>query len=309
MKELMSLHDYLLLLEDVIDNDDGLRIERCVGLVMAEYVRIGRYLPLENAWRWGKGKDAFGGLQDVDTLAGKLTFSHSFRALLYLMTSSADLGRLVIAAENTQGDTSRKQNVHGEASVEVLNELKILNQFREGGLSIGLAIKHHSDIETPTLKDFNGNETAWLLCCLLRDLDKLSIISGKAFLYVEDPNETKRQLVANHLEMHYEVTEEILEQFERGQPIDRLKCKTFPDWLLQFLAWRGDFNFQETWDMAVESRGYYFVLRWLKKHFELERMTQMFRKMSGIKPSGIELQLARILAAAREQYGLSYDLD
>lgn len=289
MKELVSIRDHSSVEQDLevvywlrpVDYFDR------IALVAAEYVQLGAQISSQNAWKWGKATDAFGGLQDVEILSDRCGLGDSLISLLRLMTFSADIGRLVIAIEHAQGDKSRTQAAHGAASVEVLNRLHILDSFEELGLSIALAIEHHSDIKTPTLADFNGNEIAWTLCCLLRDLDMLSIISGKAFLYVEHPEERKRQLESNKLEM-YGVTPEILEQFERGEPIDRLKCETFTDWLLQFLAWRANFTFQETWDMAVESRGYYFVLRWIRKHVAW---------ISWAQP---------ILQAAKEQYGLYY---
>lgn len=212
--------------------------------------------------------------------------------MLQLASFTADIGRLVIRAENDRGDNTRNQTVHGSASIEVLSHLDILGQYGPFENALTDGISHHSDVKTPTMADLGNNKMSWIITGLLRDLDMMSIIVGKSREYVEDQETIHRQLIANKLSMTYIVQESILETFEAGQPIVRTNCRFFPEWLLQYLAWPRNFSFRETWDMAKKSRGYFYVLRWFKKNFEKENMKQF----------------ERIIAAAEKQYNLAYDL-
>jgi hypothetical protein len=295
MKELISLKGNLSEIEKGLLPSKTLSPEEIgnhIAAVAGEYVRLGISLPLKNAWRFGKLKDSAGGFQDVDTLAEETEMSALLHHTLLLATFTADIGRLVVTIEHQNGNKKRTQVSHGAASVEVLERLGILSMYGGKGSPVALALSMHSEIKTPELSDLDNNKPAWFLCCLLRDLDMCSVISGKAQVYVEDQSEIKRQLVANNLEMKFTVDEEILAQFERGEPIDRLSCKTFPEWLLQFLAWRTNFTFTETWDIANAGGGYYFVLRWFKNNFLPDN----------------KAQYDRILKAAENMYGLKYDL-
>ncbi len=280
MKTLISLKSRLPALEARVGGI-SVPVEEALTKLAARYVRLGLQMPKVHAWRWNKLADSAVGGYDVEDLAATFGMSQNLESLLLVAAFAADIGRLAIVVEG-RGN----QEFHGSVSARILVELGIAARFGEAGPLIRTAISWHSRVKTPSLEDLRDDEAAWSLSCLLRDLDMCMNIrtAGK---YVEDQKRMARERDSQGFTMEGAATPTILERFEAGGPIVRAECKTYVDHMLQFVAWRGNFTFQEVWDRAVAEGGFNPVIAWLSR--------------SVVDDSDRN----RILAAAKSEYGLA----
>lgn len=280
MKALISLNSCLPALE-ARAGGISVPVEEALTELAARYVRLGLQMPKEHAWRWNKLADSAVGGYDVEDLAATFLMSPGLESLLLVAAFAADIGRLAIVVDGTG-----KQEFHGGVSAGILVELGIVERFGDAGSLMHAAVTWHSLAKTPSLEDLRGDKAAWALCCLLRDLDMCMNIrtAGK---YVEDKRRMARERDSQGFTMEGAATPAILERFEAGGPIVRAECKTYVDYMLQFVAWRGNFTFQEVWDRAVAEGGFDPVIAWLARSVTDESDRD------------------RILAAAKHAYGLA----
>jgi hypothetical protein len=226
--------------------------------VAASYITCGLALPLTHAWRHGKIADSAKSMQFVDDFARECALSPVLTSILELANFVADIGRLIVY---TQGGN---QLYHGKASAREL--VRISGGENVWVLVVAEAVTYHSLIRIPEPDAFM-NDAAYHLCLLLRDHDKLGVWLGKGKLYVESKEEIARQLVAHAtigLVDEPSVPDYVIEMFENGMPIDRSKCNTYLGFMVQFLAWKFDFNFEVNWKLAKAGGAPRVILNYIR---------------------------------------------
>lgn len=238
-----------------------------MGGMAGAYVLMGKQLDPSNAWRWGKLKDSASAAQFVDELVRRHELCETTTAFLTLVAFSADLGRLVIQVEHQIGQKHRTQEMHGDASAEVLTKanrlqpVPISGRLWDAGI---VAVRHHSKVKNQTLEALGGDKLSLTMCQLLRDVDMTSLWLGKGAKYVTDSAEMARQKVNNKLSDGLSISEYALGCFERGEPIDRLRITTYREFMLQFVAWGFNFTYEETWNMVVASGEPKIILAYIR---------------------------------------------
>lgn len=234
--------------------------------IAGEYTRLAEQVPRDHAWRWGKLADSAKSMQDANALALKHQLDEKLTGVLELVAFAADIGRLNVLIEHGQG--APEQENHGDASVRILSRIfgvmSVMHSRDSLWQAVLLAVKHHSDLKTPGGEVFSDNEAAFYLCLILRDLDKMGGWIGKGRMYVQSRNEINRQMKANGVVEEGFIPESVIACFERGEPIDRKTCETYAGFMLQFLAWKFDFNFAESWDQVKEDGAPAIVLDYIR---------------------------------------------
>ena len=128
---------------------------------------------------------------------------------------------------------------HGEYAIEVLKETNALNYFnisKEDYEVVYKAIKNHNKYAIES----NLKERELLFSKMIRDMDKVDIFKQHAVHYPGVFNAD-------------EVTEDVLKQFKDEQPIDKNYRKTKTDGTLLVLSFVFDINFNESYDILVET--------------------------------------------------------
>ncbi len=227
--------------------------------VAASYITCGLALPLTHAWRHGKLADSAKSMQFVNDFARECDLSLVLTSILELANFVADIGRLIVYTEGGN------QLYHGKASAR---ELERISEGKIPWASVvAEAVTYHSLIRMPEPDAFM-NDASYHLCLLLRDHDKLGVWLGKGKLYVESKEEIARQLVAHAtigLVDEPSVPDHVIEMFEKGMPIDRSKSKTYLGFMVQFLAWKFDFNFEENWKLVKANGAPRVVLDYIRR--------------------------------------------
>lgn len=169
-------------------------------------------------------------------LAKRLGLSKEDIVLATIIGLLHDLGRF----EQLKQTASFKDKAfdHAEYAVTYLFELGHIKEFlntREYDAIIMNAIKYHNKYVIPDDLD----ERTKLFCNMIRDMDKTDIFYQCAvcYNYVYDGD----------------VTKEVQEEFDKGICVHLDKMKTKSDEVLQAMALLTDYNFDESFDILVET--------------------------------------------------------
>lgn len=235
-----------------------------------------KQLPLDHAWRGGKWREAEGLEKRIDKIFSGHGLWVDVLYMLKLMCLAHDVGRLEDARLTVlYGQTPIDKKLHGMRSVQIIAPVL------EGPLgnfwhSLAEAIGHHGLIVMPGEGRFTSCY-GYELCGLLRDLDKLGGFA-KAALYTQDPATKVAQAKANELSwtVDNETAEsgsidtrigvvDLLDEFRSGRLLTRSHCASYEAYMLQLLAWLGDFNSSELQAQAIKEGGPRLVLQYLKQ--------------------------------------------
>ena len=163
-----------------------------------------------------------------------------------------------------------KQFDHAKYAVTYLFELGHIKDFvttRKYDTIIKEAIDCHNQYEL----DPKIHEESLPFCKMIRDADKIDIYEVCA-LYYEDTYDGV-------------ISPEVEKEFQEEHPIHKSKVKTSSDSVLQMMAYVYDFNYDESFDMLVETDNFGF---WLSNIDVKPKAEDAFRKLVGLCYQKIE---------------------
>ncbi len=271
-------------MDQVIPNDASVFIERYRALraliaesgvtraqledwrtqVLESYRRLAKPLPDTMIWKEQKPRHALAAEQAARDIAPHLGLNALETDVLGLLLTSHDLGRLVEAGRTHRKEPRAKWHHGVDSEVEMMPILghEAVTPF---GRALLLAIRHHADATRVRLGDVGGDEAAWALATVVRDIDKCEGFE-QARRYTEDRANMEKQRHQNWPEQIAEDdawgTEmgkiepiEMLDIFERHELLPRVKCRSYEAYMLQYLAWTFDIVHPEILKRAVAAGG------------------------------------------------------
>lgn len=229
-------------------------------------------LPDDSAWKHGKLEHIEQGLHGLVKHAEQFGLDEVEERVLAFLLVAHDTGRLLHEHIQDRTDAPLPWR-HGEESS--LFAIRALGEYAKTPLGkiMVLAIKHHSDIKTPTLEDFDGFKPAHALTGLVRDLDKMSGYDD-AKRYTADEVFRRKQIHSNyrtHRKQDPTWGEErgcidppqMLDTFLSGNALERRACKSYEAYMLQYLAWMFDIQNAEVLDLCIAQGGPKIVLDYI----------------------------------------------
>lgn len=265
-------------------------LPRAGSAVSMAYEHLARGLPADHAWSRGKIDHARESAAEAVALAERLGLGGDGAEILGFLLYSHDIGRLVEAHRQVLG-LPRPIWHHGRDSADAVRAATGFQPTDHPWFdTLLVAIEHHADRATPTLEALGGDRTAWALTALLRDLDKRAGFKS-ATRYTGDAAFKEKQAAANWPERRGEDpawgTEmrsidppELLETFERREPLPRPRCRSYEAYMLQYLAWVFDIQHPELLALTLEEGGPAIVLDYLLRQLpdaESVRVQRAFR--------------------------------
>lgn len=288
MNEALRVLEMAVARSSVIEHTN---LHRLTAELASAYVILGTHIQVNDAWTWGKLEDAADAAKRARVLCFRKNTSEKLRELLEFVAFAADIGRLVVRNFNVSDKKKRElQKVHGSYSAMFIRQMADHPQNHLWS-AIELAITRHSDKESPTLAGVNGDRVALYLCQLLRDIDKLGNWVGTGALYVT-PSKIVLESETNGVKDLPKADDAILRVFEAGMPIERNDCKTYVEYMLQFLAWGYDFAFEELWQEVVDSGQPQLVLAWIKKRLVVSGQERSWRRIERAAEENLGLKAA-----------------
>lgn len=257
-------------------------LRQLCALTAQKYVVKGTEIYVEDAWTWGKLKDGADAADRARVLGRKFVFAPKIIHALEFIAFSADIGRLIV--RNNQyhrHESALNQEVHGAASAAYLHELELTHQVNVSDplfAAMRTAIRYHSDQNYPTLADVGDSVATYHMCLLLRDLDKAGNWIGSGAQYVT-PRKIELESKTNNVADEPYARAVIVDAFAQGEMINRAVCKTYIEYMLQFLAWGYDFAFIETWQEVVESQQPQLVLSWIQQRLLSNQQTESWERI------------------------------
>lgn len=234
------------------------------GQVLEGYRRLAEPLPDTMLWKTQKPKHALDAEHDAREIAPHLGLNALETDVLCLLLTSHDLGRLVEAGR-THRKEPRADWHHGVDSEVQMVPILGLEAETPFGRVLLLAIRHHADAKPVTLEDVGGNEAAWALATVVRDIDKCEgFTQAEWYTANEDTKEKQRhqnwpEQIKGDPEWGKEMGRidppEMLEIFERHELLPRVKCRSYEAYMLQFLAWTFDIVHPEILKRTLKSGG------------------------------------------------------
>jgi len=154
---------------------------------------------------------------------------------------------------------------HADESVEYLFDRGHIRDFIDESKYddiIKTAIKYHNKLEIPD----NLNSDLLLFTKMIRDMDKADIY---------------KQLAVNYNIMFNasEVTTEVLQIFKNESTIDSKLIKTKSDKIIQILAFIFDINFDESFDILVETDNFDLYLSVIEVDENSEKLWRKIREI------------------------------
>jgi hypothetical protein len=214
--------------------------------VIDRTLELAALLPDSMLYKTQKPQHALDAERDARDLAPLLGLNEIETDVLALLLASHDIGRLVEAGRQARGE-ERSPWHHGVDSENVIRPLLGRHAETRFGNAILLAIRHHADAGTVQLEDIGGDEAAWALATLVRDIDKAENFE-QTHSYLEDA--AYKESVRRHdwpeqlktdpdwgTEMRCIDPARLLENFARHTLLPRSECRSYEAYMLQFLAW------------------------------------------------------------------------
>lgn len=208
-----------------------------------------------------KYEHSFRVAQLMEVIAKRLGYLESDVILAKIIGLLHDLGRFE-QLKQTQSFNDQKFD-HARYAVTYLFELGHIQDFvttRKYDTIIKEAIDCHNKYEL----DPKLHEESLPFCKMIRDADKIDIYEVCA-LYYEDTFDGK-------------ISPEVEKEFQEEHPIHKSKVKTNSDSVLQMMAYVYDFNYDESFDMLVETDNFGF---WLSNIEVKPKAEEEFRKLVG----------------------------
>ena len=272
-------------------------IDNWRGIIFDEYLFLESFLPDDHLWKKNKLAHAQHCEQEIFELSDLLGLDGVESCLFAFLMFSHDIGRFV--------EARRKENQepapwpHGKDSANVLR--RCLDHYipKESHTQRGEwhcrfllwramlgAIEHHSDRQTPTLKELGGDVVALALAGLLRDMDKRGNLTGGAERFVSDQAFKQLQIKTHFVterktdptwgdEKRAIVPESLLSQFAQRQTLKWPECQSYEAYALQFLAWIFDFNNQDILELTMREGGPRTLMSYLTDQLAADNPQQL----------------------------------
>lgn len=197
--------------------------------------------------------------QLMEVIAKRLGYLENDVTLAKIIGLLHDLGRFE-QLKQTQSFNDQKFD-HANYAVTYLFELGHISDFistRKYDTIIKDAIDGHNRYElSPSI-----SEESRPFCQLIRDADKIDIYEVCG-MYYEDTFDGK-------------ISPEVKEEFQKGLPVHKTKVHTDSDSILQMMAFVYDFNYDESFDILVETDNFGF---WLSTLNVLPQAEEEFRQL------------------------------
>lgn len=252
---MQSLKAALLSLEDAEEISPLL----CADLqeaVAISYNRISAGMNRDHPWRWNKLSDAARDARLIANMAIAAGASEKVSDALELASFSADLGRLILDERWRLEGEKPNQIEHGAESAEFLRS-RLDRMFPKNYSPPELlravleAVRTHSWIQNPTLEDVVGDQYAWTMANILRDIDMYGNWS-KGSDYLTEAKMRQEKSRWGFTDGQY-IPEEQVDRFLNSQPLVREECETYAGYMLQFLGWGFNFTYKELWHEVVQT--------------------------------------------------------
>ncbi len=291
----------------------GVTIETLQGFlqkILSVYDEFAPVMSDNMGWKKQKPAHARHCAEEAKELASMLGLNELEQAFFAIIFAAHDLGRMTEGLRNsldpeapekirvTVTDEFRRRwpaidqpkRMHGFDSEELLSP--IFGPFaatRIGQWAL-LAVRHHSDVQNPTLEDMGGSVEALALANVLRDLDKVEGFR-QAKSYTSDPERKARERLQNwpnQISKDPDWGKELqsidygecgddtltglvdpLRLFSGGRALDRSKCRSYEAYMLQYLAWAKNIVEPCMLDVALAEGGPQIVAAYLLRQIWL----------------------------------------
>lgn len=160
---------------------------------------------------------------------------------------------------------SDKYSDHADESCIYLFDLGHIRDFiddKQYDLLIEKAIRYHNKISLPD--DLTAREK--LFCQMLRDMDKVDIYKQVAVNY-------------NFLFNADNINVEVLEDFYKERLIDVKKTNKDSNYIILLLAWVYDFNYNDSFDILVETDNFDLFLSTIEVDSNSEKLWRKLREV------------------------------
>ena len=191
----------------------------------------------------------------MEELAKRLGLSKDEITLAKEIGILHDIGRFEQLKET--GNFKDSEFDHADYAVRYLFQEKHIRDFIESDENdevIAKAILYHNKYQVPKTL----NEKEQLFANMIRDMDKTDIFYQIAMNY--EPKFTE------------EVTKEVLDEFNKGNSIDKKIIKTKSDGVIGRFALLNDYNYNESFDILVETDNFGLFLSTIEVSKENEEL-------------------------------------
>ena len=210
-----------------------------------------------------KSNHSFKVMELMKELAFRLNLDKEKIELAGLIGLLHDTGRFIQVKEINSFKDSKLD--HAKLGADYLfNEGHIRDFIKDNKYDniIEKAIRNHNKF----IIDSDLNEEELLFTKMIRDMDKVDIYCQTATHYEEKFNAD-------------EVTKEVLEAFKDEKAINITKCKTSSDIVLLTLAFIFDINFNESFDILVETDNFDLFLSTVEVSDTSEKLWKKIREV------------------------------
>lgn len=260
-------------------------IKAAQALVDANYPELVALLAPGHVWRDQKVEH---GLL-AEKIGGRILTELGFapddpnRSLLGFMARVNDLGRVIDTLDPRPSRFTGPH--HGAHSARILQDWGIPECFANPGARevLGYVVAHHADKKTPELpaQPLPLEVAMYVYTCFARDSDKAATFLRKTSLYLYDADEVRKQTEAMRRYQasfdpdNWTVTAAVLNTFCEQGIIARENVCTYPDYMLQFLAWLYDFNLPLFERVVVLAGPIGTLLGWLEEKVPQKQYAQI----------------------------------
>jgi hypothetical protein len=287
-KKFMERNPELRVLIESMDHGElrfGLRV--ATEKVMTYYHDYAVGLPDESAWKHGKVEHVTHGTEAIREYSTRFDLVGIEIDVVAFPLVAHDTGRLI--HEHVQRATGKMLPWrHGEESALLAAEALGGIGKTPIGRAMLLAIKHHSDMVTPTIEQLGGSKAAFALTGIVRDFDKMtSFDDASKYTNVEEFKQ-KKILTSFSTQRKDDPTfgdekgsiqpAEHLETFLAGKALERRRCASYEAYMLQYLAWCFDIQNEEILELCVAKGGPKIVFTYLLGQLEAGSPEQ-YRKL------------------------------
>ncbi len=205
--------------------------------------------------------------------------------LLLFIMSIHDLGRAIDALRSIDQLPAgfNKDDDHGIYTLQLLKLWGVLDLFlmdnNGAGILLSFVIKNHAAKQTPAtvlIYALPLEEACFLTLALVRDLDKIAIYEEKTRPYIFSATEREGQALIirkrfnpDYLPDDGPISDIVLQTFISGQQIERPWMMNNCDYMLQFLSWIRDVNFDTVLKQIVATDAIHVLLGYI---FETQKM-------------------------------------
>ncbi len=195
----------------------------------------------------------------VSELAGQIAQAEKFNDKTTLLCKVAglmhDIGRF--EQLNLFGTLDDLKSIdHGDLGYDVLSNTGFLEHFSTPEqLALLFAVKNHNKRYVTQFPD----DITEKITKTVRDADKLDVYRVMQ-TNLENANNGNRKAVLLELDENGEISEEVMQQFENHEIVNKKLLKTATDFLVMQLSWIFDVNYQSTFNLIAQSDGYRYLM-------------------------------------------------